>query len=334
MSEAERAVEDELEVLSSIYGDDFARLGSASFTITLPHPTPSVVLHISLPSSYPTAPPAVAATLSSASVARVDDEAVQAVVQRVWREAAGEVCCYQAVEAVKELLDTQRQHTADELPAAEVDGSLNAHEAEADEEVGEANEHDQTVAHYSDDEHQQPAHDTRRQRAPQQQPHAALPAGFTTGPPHTDRKSVFVAHCAPVHSGADVAQLVSYLRAHPKLSRATHNISAYRLSSSAPSGGSGGSGGGSYAEEGCDDDGEDKAGGRLLHLLRAMQCENVWVCVSRWYGGVRLGSDRFRIINNVARQQLEQQGYGVRKAVAGGHAGGGANGTVKKANKR
>ena len=39
---------------------------------------------------------------------------------------------------------------------------------------------------------------------------------------------------------------------------------------------------------------------------------NVWdvlVVVSRWYGGVKLGSDRFRIINNVAREALVEGGW-------------------------
>lgn len=35
--------------------------------------------------------------------------------------------------------------------------------------------------------------------------------------------------------------------------------------------------------------------------------QNVWnvlVVVSRWYGGVKLGPDRFSIINNVAREAV------------------------------
>lgn len=84
----------------------------------------------------------------------------------------------------------------------------------------------------------------------------------------------------------------------------------------------------------CEDDGESQAGGRLLHLLQVdnsvylssfcnkkkltqkiiidpikpflqiMEAKNVLVVVSRWYGGIHLGSDRFRHINNAARQVL------------------------------
>ena len=58
----------------------------------------------------------------------------------------------------------------------------------------------------------------------------------------------------------------------------------------------------------CDDDGETHAGGRMLHLLEILECENVLVVVSRWYGGVQLGPDRFKHINNAARNVLEIAG--------------------------
>ena len=133
---------------------------------------------------------------------------------------------------------------------------------------------------------------------------------LSSGPPYTDRRSVFVAHVASLHAPSEIAPLLAALRSHPRLSRATHHMYAYRLSSP------------SYTQSGCDDDGEDRAGGRLLHLLEAMGCVNVLVCVSRWYGGVKLGADRFRIINDVARRQLEQCGYaGDRRAEGGGGKG-------------
>lgn len=53
-----------------------------------------------------------------------------------------------------------------------------------------------------------------------------------------------------------------------------------------------------------DDDGENGAGGKLAQLLDAMQAQGVLIAVSRWYGGIHLGSDRFRLINNCARVLL------------------------------
>ena len=48
-----------------------------------------------------------------------------------------------------------------------------------------------------------------------------------------------------------------------------------------------------------DDDGESAAGGRLAHLLMLMEVCGVVVVVSRWFGGVHLGADRFKHINQV-----------------------------------
>ncbi|VEL38106.1 unnamed protein product [Protopolystoma xenopodis] len=58
-----------------------------------------------------------------------------------------------------------------------------------------------------------------------------------------------------------------------------------------------------------DDDGETHAGQRLLHLLLISRVENVAVIVSRWYGGIQLGPDRFKHINNAAKLLLVQQGF-------------------------
>jgi putative IMPACT (imprinted ancient) family translation regulator len=59
----------------------------------------------------------------------------------------------------------------------------------------------------------------------------------------------------------------------------------------------------------CDDDGETAAGSRMLHLMQLMDVWNVMVLVTRWYGGVKLGPDRFRIINTVAREALLLGGF-------------------------
>lgn len=59
----------------------------------------------------------------------------------------------------------------------------------------------------------------------------------------------------------------------------------------------------------CDDDGETAAGSRLAHLLDILEVENVLVVVSRWYGGILLGADRFKHINQAARDALEVGGF-------------------------
>lgn len=89
-----------------------------------------------------------------------------------------------------------------------------------------------------------------------------------------------------------------------KIARATHNISAYRIveqSTSAGAGAGAGAGAAAVVIQDCDDDGEEAAGGRLLHLLSIVDARNVFVVVSRWFGGVLLGPARFSHINNAAR---------------------------------
>jgi putative IMPACT (imprinted ancient) family translation regulator len=54
------------------------------------------------------------------------------------------------------------------------------------------------------------------------------------------------------------------------------------------------------------DDGEDAAGSRLSHLLELRRETNVFVVVSRWFGGTHLGPKRFAHINSVARELLVQ----------------------------
>jgi putative IMPACT (imprinted ancient) family translation regulator len=115
----------------------------------------------------------------------------------------------------------------------------------------------------------------------------------------TEKKSVFVARAATVSSVDQARSFVAYLLAtDKKVAKATHNITAWRIRGNADAGGA--------QFKDCDDDGESAAGGRLLHLLELMGACNVVVVVSRWYGGVHLGPDRFRLINQCARDAISK----------------------------
>ncbi|RPA86250.1 UPF0029-domain-containing protein [Ascobolus immersus RN42] len=115
----------------------------------------------------------------------------------------------------------------------------------------------------------------------------------------TEKKSVFIARAAKVTSKEEVMQYLRHLlQTDKKVAKATHNILAYRIKM--PSG--------SYLEDN-DDDGEDAAGSRMAHLLSIMKVENVMVVVTRWYGGIKLGADRFRLINQVSRESLVNGGF-------------------------
>ena len=109
-----------------------------------------------------------------------------------------------------------------------------------------------------------------------------------------DRKSIFQGHIAYVETEEEVRKVILKLKENRKIARATHNIMAYRIASSRKD----------TFHQDCDDDGENEAGGRLMHLLQIMNAKNVVVVVSRWYGGIHLGPDRFKIINNCARDLI------------------------------
>ena len=123
--------------------------------------------------------------------------------------------------------------------------------------------------------------------------------------PITEKKSSFLARACVVKSSEQASGcLQSLLLYDKKCAKATHNMWAYRTRSTPttcqPQ---------ELVYEEYDDDGETAAGSRLLHLLQIMDIWDVLVVVSRWYGGVKLGPDRFKIISNVARQVLVKGGW-------------------------
>ncbi|KAF8773730.1 protein IMPACT-like [Argiope bruennichi] len=113
-----------------------------------------------------------------------------------------------------------------------------------------------------------------------------------------DKKSVFQGHVAKVVSVEQVKKILSKLKENRKIAIATHNILAYRISIGPDS-----------LIQDCDDDGETRAGSILLHLLQLLDVKDVVVIVSRWYGGIHLGPDRFKDINNAARKALIEAGF-------------------------
>jgi hypothetical protein len=132
----------------------------------------------------------------------------------------------------------------------------------------------------------------------------------------TEKKSVFVGRAAHVTSLDQAQAYLDYLLASDKkVASATHNISAWRIrqQKKPTSKDNNNNTPGEMIIQDCDDDGETAAGGRLLHLMQLMDVWDVVVVVTRWYGGVHLGPDRFRIINAVGRDALVRGGFGREK---------------------
>jgi hypothetical protein len=125
--------------------------------------------------------------------------------------------------------------------------------------------------------------------------------------PFTEKKSVFVARVASVTSPDQAKQYLYHLvSTDKKVAKASHNITAWRIR-----------GPNDISYQDCDDDGETAAGGRVLHLMQLMDVWDVMVVITRWYGGIHLGPDRFRLINSAARDGLVRGGFVVEQPAVG-----------------
>ncbi|KAH8665972.1 ribosomal protein S5 domain 2-type protein [Tricladium varicosporioides] len=126
---------------------------------------------------------------------------------------------------------------------------------------------------------------------------AASKVGWTTSSTITSKQSTFIARSITVTSPTQAKATINALTStHPSLKTASHNITAYRII--LPSG--------SILED-SNDDGESKAGACILRVLKDHNLTNVLLVVSRWYGGIFLGPDRFRIMTDVAKDALAQR---------------------------
>lgn len=105
-----------------------------------------------------------------------------------------------------------------------------------------------------------------------------------------DRGSRYSVSGAPVEGRAGIDAFLKELKSAKKYAKATHNTWACVLS-----------------DQGAlrNDDGESGAGAVILRMLeRAGLCDHV-VVVTRWYGGVHLGGDRFAHVVTCVRAYLQ-----------------------------
>lgn len=116
---------------------------------------------------------------------------------------------------------------------------------------------------------------------------------ITSGNVVVDRRSSFQGHLANAATSQDVQLVREQLIENKKIAKGSHQMVAYRIVNE----------NGSWCAY-SDEDGEKGAGTVLKHLLDILDARNVVVIVTRWYGGVPLGPDRFKHISNCAREVL------------------------------
>ncbi|NIZ14289.1 YigZ family protein [Phaeobacter sp. HF9A] len=105
----------------------------------------------------------------------------------------------------------------------------------------------------------------------------------------TDRGSKYAVSGAPVKSRAEVDAVLAALKEERAYAKATHNTWAAVLPTGALKA----------------DDGESGAAMVILRMMEREEIQDHVIIVTRWYGGKKLGGDRFRRVGDAVRAYLE-----------------------------
>jgi putative IMPACT (imprinted ancient) family translation regulator len=108
----------------------------------------------------------------------------------------------------------------------------------------------------------------------------------------SDRGSKYSVSGGPCRTKAEAQAFLKELQRAKKYAKATHNTWAVLMSE----------GGGLK-----NDDGESGAGMVILRMLEREELYDHIIVVTRWFGGVKLGGDRFRRVQDSVRYYLERR---------------------------
>ena len=108
----------------------------------------------------------------------------------------------------------------------------------------------------------------------------------------TDRGSKYAVTGASATSREEVDAALAELKADRSYAKATHNTWAAILPTGALK----------------SDDGEAGAGMVILRMMERAGLQNHVIIVTRWYGGKKLGGDRFRRVQDATRAYLDHIG--------------------------
>lgn len=107
-----------------------------------------------------------------------------------------------------------------------------------------------------------------------------------------DRGSRYAVSGGAVADAAAAKAFVAALKAEKKFAKATHNSWAALLPDGTPL---------------KDDDGEAGAAAVILKMIERAELKGHIVVVTRWYGGVKLGGDRFAHVVTSVRAYLAER---------------------------
>ncbi|XP_052717279.1 protein IMPACT-B-like isoform X1 [Crassostrea angulata] len=289
--------DEEIEALAAIYGDDWEVVDSESrkyhIRISDEKLKNAILMEVSFPPDYPkTAPPQY--ILSAPWLLRDEKTNLEGSLADIYCENIGESIIYLWVEKIREFLQERNElHVKADTTAGNSEAVIQEHmldrKTEEEDEILDIDflnvQEKPDKCHFEEQENS-----SDDVNCPE----------IHHGKSFVDRKSVFQGHIASISHTKQVKLVLDSLCQSKKIAAATHNIYAYRISSKDKQ---------DVFYQGCEDDGETQAGSRMLHLMQIVDACNVIVVVTRWYGGVHLGPDRFKHINNCARQLLDEHGY-------------------------
>ncbi len=109
-----------------------------------------------------------------------------------------------------------------------------------------------------------------------------------------DRGSKYSVSIGKVTGRDDIKSFLKTLKSKKAYQKANHNSWAARLCHD-----------GSIYET-KNDDGETGAGMVILRLMQAANVSDCIVCVTRWFGGIKLMGDRFKHIQDATRYALNR----------------------------
>ena len=105
-----------------------------------------------------------------------------------------------------------------------------------------------------------------------------------------DRGSKYAVSGAVAHNKKEADAVLKALKKNKKFAKATHNTWALLSSTDGPV---------------KNDDGESGAGMVILRMLEREDLHDHIIIVTRWFGGTKLGGDRFRRVQDCVRVYLD-----------------------------
>lgn len=125
---------------------------------------------------------------------------------------------------------------------------------------------------------------------------------WSTSQPTTQKQSTFVVRATQISQLSQRQSLLqSLFTSVPSLQTATHNAWAYRVKVPTNLFNA------TTIKEDSFDDGETGAGDFLLKKMRELGAVDTLVVMTRWYGGIMLGPDRWRIMQNCLGEALAER---------------------------